>query len=398
MGMRGRRVIIIAAIFLAVFAVVAWRQLSPSTTPSADAESTPNADAVSTPAQQPAAAAAPALARQKIAGSYSQPVYVAQPPGDASRLFVVEKTGRIRIVKDGALLAQPFLDIRTQVSSGSEQGLLSMAFDPKYATNRRFYIDFTNTAGDTRIVRYQASASDPDRAATSTARVLLRIDQPYSNHNGGQLQFGPDGRLYVGMGDGGSAGDPGNRAQSNASRLGKILRITLGTSPLKIGMYTKGMRNPWRFSFDRANGNLWIGDVGQNAWEEIDRLPAGRPAGANLGWSGYEGTHLYNSARAAGMDKSKLVWPVDQYSHSVGDAVIGGYIYRGSAIPALRGYYLFADEVSGGVWMMKGAAGARVRASGLDGNVPHPSSFGQDSAGELYIVSLDGAVYKIIGG
>ena len=323
----------------------------------------------------------------------------AAPAGDASRLFIVEKTGRIRIVKDGTLLAQPFSDIHTQVSNGSEQGLLSMAFDPKYATNRRFYIDFTNTAGDTRIVRYQASASDPDRADTSTLHVLLRIAQPYSNHNGGQLQFGPDGRLYVGMGDGGSGGDPRQqRPEQRQPCSARSCASTLGTSPLKIATYTKGMRNPWRFSFDRANGNLWIGDVGQNAWEEIDRLSAGRPAGANLGWSGYEGTHLYNSARAARMDKSKLVWPVNQYSHSVGYAVIGGYVYRGSAIPALRGYYLFADEVSGRVWMMKGAAGSRVRAPGLDGNVPHPSSFGQDAAGELYIVSLDGAVYKIIGG
>jgi glucose/arabinose dehydrogenase len=416
MGMRpGRLMLLVVVALAAVAAVIAWQAAS-SSSPGGEA-----ADAMSTPApetpapQSPGAggapapsetaspaprvvAAPPALRLQRIAGSYSQPVYVAQPPGDPSRLFIVEKTGRIRIVKDGSLLPDPFLDIRTLVSRGSEQGLLSMAFHPNYASNRRFFINYTNTAGDTRVVRYSASASDPDRADTSTRAILLRIDQPYSNHNGGQLQFGPDGRLYAGMGDGGSAGDPANRAQSPTSRLGKMLRITLGTSPLKVGVYAKGLRNPWRFSFDRATGDLWIGDVGQNAREEIDRLRAGRPAGANLGWSGYEGTYLYNSARAGAMDRSKLVWPVNQYSHSLGYAVTGGYVYRGDAIPALRGFYLFADYGSGRVWAMKGATGSRARVPGLDGQLSSISSFGEDAAGELYIVSLNGAVYRIVGG
>ena len=220
----------------------------------------------------------PAVSLQKLAPAFDQPVYVTAPPGDASRLFVVEKTGTIRIVKDGALLAQPFLDISGQVSRGGEQGLLSMAFDPRYASNGRFYVDFTNTNGDTRVVRYRVSRTDPDRAAASTARVILRVGQPYDNHNGGQLQFGPDGRLYVGMGDGGSGGDPQGHAQDPRSRLGKLLRINVGVSPVKVGIYAKGLRNPWRFSFDRRTGALWIGDVGQNAWEEIDYLRAG-PAG-----------------------------------------------------------------------------------------------------------------------
>jgi len=410
--MRRGRLVLIAALVFAVLALAAWRLTAPSSTADADAASTPGAQATlgagetaspSAPASPPASPAAtslapPPLGLQRIAGAYSQPVYVTAPPGDTSRLFVVEKAGRVRIVKDGVLLSRPFLDISSLVSGGGEQGLLSIAFHPRYAANRRYYVNYTDTAGDTRVVRYQASAADPDRTDASTRRVLLRVDQPYGNHNGGQLQFGPDGRLYVGMGDGGSAGDPQDRAQDPRSRLGKLLRITLGTSPLKVAVYAKGLRNPWRFSFDRASGDLWIGDVGQGAREEIDRLRAGRPAGANLGWSGYEGTRVFNAARAARPDKSRLVWPVEQYGHGVGVSVTGGYVYRGAAIPALRGYYLFADFGSGRIWMMKGAAGSRLRAPGLDGRVSSVSSFGEDASGELYVVSLEGAVYRIVAG
>jgi glucose/arabinose dehydrogenase len=333
---------------------------------------------------------------QKVPGAFDQPLYVTAPSGDTTRLFVVEKTGRIRIVQNGALLAQPFLDLSGSVSSTGERGLLSMAFDPAYASNGRFYIDYTNKAGNTRVVRYTVSQVDPNLAATSTRKVLLRVHQPYSNHNGGQLQFGPDGRLYVGMGDGGSAGDPQGRAQNPKTRLGKLLRINLSTSPARVTTYAKGLRNPWRFSFDRATGALWIGDVGQNHWEEVDYLRPGRRAGANLGWNGYEGTHVYKKLVAAHLVKSRLVWPVTQYSHNVGDAVTGGYVYRGSAIPALRGYYVFGDYGSGHVWAMKGPTGARQRLSGADRATTHVSSFGQDAAGELYVVSLAGSVFKVV--
>jgi glucose/arabinose dehydrogenase len=342
------------------------------------------------------AAAPPAVSLQKVPGTFDQPLYVTAPPGDTTRLFVVEKTGRIRIVQNGALLAQPFLDLSGSVSSTGERGLLSMAFDPAYASNGRFSVDYTNKAGNTRVVRYTVSQTDPDLAATSTRKVLLRVHQPYSNHNGGQLQFGPDGRLYVGMGDGGSAGDPQGRAQNPRSRLGKLLRINVSASPAKVTTYAKGLRNPWRFSFDRATGALWIGDVGQNHWEEVDYLRPGRRAGANLGWNGYEGTHVYKKRVAARLVKSRLVWPVAQYSHSVGDAVTGGYVYRGSAIPALRGYYVFGDYGSGHVWAVKGPTGTRQRLSGADRATTHVSSFGQDAAGELYVVSLDGSVFKIV--
>ncbi len=337
----------------------------------------------------------PSVALVKIAGTFDQPVYVAAPPGDAARLFVVEKTGRIRIVKDGAVLARPFLDLSGIVSSDGERGVLSVAFDPRYASNRRFYVDYTNTAGDTRVVRYTASAQDPNRASAASRRVLLRIHQPYSNHNGGQLQFGPDGRLYVGMGDGGSEGDPQGRAQDPHSRLGKMLRLSVGTSLVNVRVYAKGLRNPWRFSFDRKTGALWIGDVGQNKWEEVDYLKPGRPAGANLGWNGYEGTHVYDAAVAARLNKRALTWPVSQYSHSLGEAVTGGYVYRGGAIPSLRGLYVFGDFGSGRVWVMKGPSGTPVALPGADRAAGRISSFGEDAAGELYVVDIAGAVYRI---
>jgi glucose/arabinose dehydrogenase len=413
-----RRVLLIiaaAVLVAATTAIAVTRGPSPST---AGAGSTPNPAANSAPgaasrtgaapdtgaaassATAPAAAAAstrpPSVRLSRIPGSYDQPVYVTAPRGDTARLFIVEKTGTIRILKNGAVLSRPFLDISGQVSRGGEQGLLSMAFDPRYASNGRFYVNFTNTSGDTRVVRYRVSRVDRNRAATSTARVLLRIDQPYSNHNGGQLQFGPDGRLYVGTGDGGSGGDPQGRAQNPRSRLGKLLRLNVGVSPVRVGIYAKGLRNPWRFSFDRRTGALWIGDVGQGAREEIDYLRPGRKAGANFGWNGYEGTLTYNSAVASRLPRSSLTWPVSQYGRDLGYSVTGGYVYRGSAIPALRGFYLFADFGSGHVWAKRGPGANRYTVPGANNQVTQISSFGQDAAGELYIVSLAGQVYKIV--
>lgn len=338
----------------------------------------------------------PAVRLRRLPFSFRQPLYVTAPPGDSSRLFVVEKTGVIRVVKNGSLLPRPFLDISALVSGGGEQGLLSMAFDPGYARNGRFYVDYTNRDGNTRVVRYRVSRSNPDVASRSATRVVLRVHQPFSNHNGGQLQFGPDGRLYVGLGDGGSEGDPHHNGQDRRTLLAKILRINVDSSPVRVQKYAMGLRNPWRFSFDRKTGALWIGDVGQDSWEEVDHLSAGHPAGANFGWSAYEGTHVYNGSIAAGVKKSSLTWPVAQYSHSVGDAVTGGYVYRGSAIPALRGWYLFADFGSGHVWAKKGPSGATRRLRGADGKVSQIASFGQDANGELYVVSLAGSVYRIV--
>ena len=353
------------------------------------------ADASSSATAARAATRPPSVTLKKLPLTFDQPLYVTAPSGDTTRLFVVEKTGVIRVIRNGSLLPTPFLDISGQVSGGGEEGLLSMAFDPNYARSGRFYVDYTDTSGDSRVARYTVSKGDPNVAAPGSARVLLKVHQPYSNHNGGQLQFGPDGKLYVGLGDGGSEGDPNHYGQNRQTLLSKILRINVNVSPVRVQKYAMGLRNPWRFSFDRTTGALWIGDVGQDSWEEVDYLRAGAPAGADFGWSAYEGTHVYNSAIAATVRKSALTWPVAQYSHAVGDAVTGGYVYRGSAIPTLRGWYLFADFGSGRVWAKKGPGGAMRPLPGADGKVTQIASFGQDASGELYVVSLAGSVYKI---
>ena len=404
-------VILIAAVTLLVGAGVLLVTEGPSPTsaaatpspasgvePAADGDSAPGAGFRATAASAPKAVKIrpPSVRLSRLPGSYDEPTYVTAPRGDTSRLFIIEKTGAIRILTGGAVLPQPFLDISGQVSRGGEQGLLSMAFHPRYASNGLFYVNFTNTNGDTRVVRYRVSPADPDRAAPATARVMLGVGQPYDNHNGGQLQFGPDGRLYVGMGDGGSGGDPQGRAQDSRSRLGKLLRINVNVSPVRVGVFAKGLRNPWRFSFDRRTGALWIGDVGQGEREEIDYLRPGRGAGANFGWNGYEGTLVYDSAVAARLDRSRLTWPVSQYGRDLGYSVTGGYVYRGSAIPALRGFYLFADFGSGHVWVKRTPSAKRFTLPGADGRVTQISSFGEDARGELYLVSLDGSVYKIV--
>ena len=324
--------------------------------------------------------APPAVALQSV-GTFDQPVYVTSPPGDTSRLFVVEKTGRIRIVKNGSTLATPFLDISGLVSNGSEQGLLSMAFDPRFATNRRFYVNYTNVNGDTRVVRYLASSADPDVASPASARVLLRVDQPYSNHNGGQLQFSPSGLLFVGMGDGGSGGDPQRHAQDPRSRLGKLLRLNVNVSPVQGEHLRQGAAQPVavlvrphdRRPLDRRRGPERLGG---------DRLPEGRAARRSQPAAG-TGTKARTSTTRRWrrtLNKASLTWPVSQYGRSLGYSVTGGYVYRGTAIPALRGFYLFADFGSGHVWAKKGPGGARRALSGVDGQVAQISSFGQDAA------------------
>jgi glucose/arabinose dehydrogenase len=346
-----------------------------------------------------AAPALPALKLKLVAGGLDEPLYAVSPPGDKGRLFVVEKTGRIRIVKNGALLPAAFLNLSGSIATAGEQGLLSLAFDPHYATNRRFYVFFNNPASTIRVVRYLASAANPDRMAPRSGKILLSITKQFTNHNGGQLQFGADGLLYIGVGDGGSEGDPFGNGQNTHRLFGKLLRMNVNLAHPRAAIYALGLRNPWRFSFDRSTHNLWIGDVGQNKWEEIDMLRAGRPAGANLGWNGFEGTHVYDAAVAARLNRAKLVWPVAQYSHAFGDAVIGGYVYRGAAIPRLRGYYLFADYGSGRVWSMYGPSGTVRTVPGLTGKVTNPAGFGQDASGELYIASLTtGRIYKIVAG
>jgi glucose/arabinose dehydrogenase len=344
-------------------------------------------------------------------GTFSAPVYVAQPRGERRRMFVVEQTGRIRVVRDGRVLGAPFLDLSSKVVAGGEQGLLGLAFAPDYATSGRFYVDYTDRNGDTRIVEYRRGTS-PDRADPDSARQLIFQDQPESNHNGGQLAFGPDGLLYVGLGDGGGGYDQhgtiGN-GQSLGTLLGKILRIDprasggrpygiprenpfVGRRGAKPAIYAWGLRNPWRFSFDRANGDLTIGDVGQDRIEEIDFRARGTGRGANFGWRAWEG----RSRIDPGLRVAHDVKPVLQYTHDRGGcSVTGGYVIRDPRLRALAGRYVYGDFCAGDLFtarLRQGGASGR-RALGL--HVGSLSSFGEDDAGRVYVTSLDGPVYRL---
>lgn len=342
--------------------------------------------------------AAPPYRLYRFAVGLRQPVYMIAPPGDYRRFFIVEKAGVIRIVKDGSHVRTPFLDIRSIVSSNGERGLLSMAFDPKYASNRRFYVYYTNNSGDIVVARFITSARNPNRADPSSRRVLVRIPHPnYSNHNGGQLQMDPiaarNGRaiLYFGTGDGGGSGDPRNNAQNRSSRLGKLFRMDVALSRPRLVLVAYGLRNPWRFSFDRLNGDLRIGDVGQSMWEELDLIRYGAPRGFNFGWRKYEGRHLYHNQR---IDESRLTWPFQEYSHAGGNCtVIGGYVYRGGQISSLYGAYLYADLCSGNIWMKRpGRRPVRMNISGQASNIV---SFAEGNRGGLYVISLNGTIYRL---
>jgi len=322
-----------------------------------------------------------AVAFQPFASGFDAPLDVAAPRSEPGVVYVVEQGGEIWRLRNGARDTTPFLDVRSSISAGGERGLLSVAFDPNYAKNRFFYVDYTDTNGDTRVVRYR---SDGDHALPGTATQLLFVKQPYSNHNGGQLQFGPDGYLYVGMGDGGSGGDPQNRSQNLKSRLGKLLRYKSGR--WQIAAY--GLRNPWRFSFDRATGALWIGDVGQNEWEEVDTVKRGFGL-TNFGWRVWEGRSRYTPGQTPNR-AGKLVFPVWVYRHGDdGCSITGGYVYRGTAVPAMRGRYVFGDYCSGKVWSYFGGNVTQIAS------VPELTSFGEDSAGELYAVSQGGSIFKL---
>jgi glucose/arabinose dehydrogenase len=354
------------------------------------------------------AAAAAALCLAATAGAYDfvqvatgfdQPVYVTTAPNDPATLYVVEREGDIRIVRDG----QPvgiFLDIRSQVWSGGEGGLLSVAFHPRYAQNHLFYVDYTDLQHRTHVTQY---SSTDGVAVLASARDLLVVPQKYPNHKGGDLQFDRRGRLYVGMGDGGTnpdsplLNDPDNRAQDVKSRLGKLLRIDpLVSSTWRIVGY--GLRNPWRYSFDRATGDLWLGDVGAGSYEELDFRPFKKlDQLANFGWSHFEGPALYNP-KVKLRGKGVVVAPVLSYDHNFGGcSIVGGYVYRGSKVATARGRYFFGDFCSGLVWSFK--AGAQYRRAAivkqLEGTIPDLVSFGEGADGELYAVSIDGDIYAL---
>jgi glucose/arabinose dehydrogenase len=319
-----------------------------------------------------------------LARGFEQPVFVTGVKGEAGRLYVVEQVGRILVLQNGKRRAAPFLDIRNLVRAGGEQGLLGLAFHPSYPKVRKLYVQYTASDGSTRLVEYRSNGT-----RASAPRLLFRSADPYGNHNGGMLAFGRDGRLYFTMGDGGSGGDPENRSQNPRSLFGKLLSINVATKGLRIEAL--GLRNAWRFSFDRANGDLYIGDVGQGAIEEINYLPARSPGQENYGWDVFEGRSQFEDKP---LGPGKLVRPVAQYSHSQGCSVTGGYVYRGKNT-GLRGRYVYGDYCSGNVWSFKIARGKATGLRRESFRVANLTSFGEDVAGELYAVSHGGTIYRL---
>ncbi|MEO8139546.1 MAG: PQQ-dependent sugar dehydrogenase [Gemmatimonadota bacterium] len=349
------------------------------------------------------------LALTPVVSGLSFPVFLTAPPGDTTRLFVVEKAGAIRIVKNGAVLPTPFLDITALTTKSSEQGLLGLAFPPDYAISGRFYVSYTapggGSAGHSVIARYQVSA-DPDIANT-TDTVIITTNQPYDNHNGGMIAFGPDSMLYFGLGDGGSGGDPDGHGQDRTELLGSILRIDVSGATYTIPsdnpwtadgsirheLWNYGLRNPWRFSFDRQTGDLYIGDVGQNTREEVDVQPAVSTGSENYGWNTMEGMICFGRA---GCTQTGLILPVLDYDHGQGCSITGGYVYRGSAVPAVQGRYFYSDYCSGFLRSFRWSGGSitELRSYPALTQNGHVTSFGEDGRGELYLVTANGEIFR----
>ena len=345
---------------------------------------------------------------ETVATGLSSPVYLTSPAND-QRLFVVEQAGRIRIIQNGQLVDPPFLDIRSRVSSGGERGLLSLAFHPNYATNGFFFVNFTDLAGDTRVERFTVAAGTPNVANAASSKLIIGIAQPFSNHNGGQLQFGPDGKLYIGMGDGGGSGDPLQHGQDRSTLLGDLLRIDIDagdpysipsdnpyatSTQFRREIWAYGLRNPWRFSFDRTDGVIYVADVGQNQYEELNAVSAAQ-AGVNYGWRIMEGQHCFSPA--TNCTTAGLQLPVHEYSHADGCSVTGGYVYRGSRIPGVVGHYFYSDYCGGFLRSFKLVNGAATDHRTWNiGDIGSVTSFGQDASGELYMLTSNGRVSRII--
>jgi glucose/arabinose dehydrogenase len=333
---------------------------------------------------------------------------MADPNDGSGRLLVVDQGGIILMVKDGVIESQPFLDLTDRVGSqSSEQGLLGIALDPEYASNGIFYLNYTDGSGNTTVSRFHRAA-DGVTGDASSEQVLFKVDQPFANHNGGNLVFGPDGMLYFGMGDGGSQGDPNGNAQNVNSLLGKMLRIDVrgrdsytipADNPFASGggaqeVWAWGFRNPWRFSFDRLTGDLYIADVGQNQYEEVDFLAAGSPGGSNFGWNYREGQHAFKGEPPAGLNLNE---PVFEYTHSTGCSITGGYVYRGNTLPEFYGIYLAGDYCSGIIWGLMRDASGNWTSTQLFQTPANASSFGQDANGELYLLDhRTGSLFKLV--
>lgn len=351
-----------------------------------------------------------AVSISQFATGFSSPVGIEHPAND-TRLFIVQQGGLIRILNsNGTINATPFINLSSIISTGGERGLLGLAFHPNYATNRLFFVNYTNTSGNTVIAKYAVNATNPNIAQT-TGTILMTITQPYANHNGGCLRFGPDGYLYIGMGDGGSAGDPENRAQNKLENLGKMLRIDVNNPalPLNYGIpptnpyvgiagndeiWAIGLRNPWKFSFNRLNGDLWIADVGQNAIEEINKVVAPLPSGLNFGWKCYEGNSVYSTTGCPAA--STLTAPFAQYTHSAtgGCSITGGYVYTGTQYPNLVGKYIFADYCNDKIGVVDSAGNITYTSAFSGTNI---TTFGEDVNGEIYVAgSSNGIIYKTV--
>ncbi|WP_226377619.1 PQQ-dependent sugar dehydrogenase [Citrifermentans bremense] len=344
-----------------------------------------------------------AITLAPVAKGLKQPTAIANAGDGTNRLFVLEQRGTVRILRNGVLGSEPFLDIRLQVRSGGEQGLLGIAFPKQFRSVKTFYVNYTNRVGvgNTVVASFKVG-TDPDHADNASKKEILGIVQPYANHNGGHLAFGPDGFLYIGTGDGGSAGDPHGHGQKRNTLLGKLLRIEVGTgaapyaipkgNPFGNEIWAYGLRNPWRFSFDRADGDLYIADVGQNEVEEIDYVAAGTGKGANFGWNVMEGSRCFKKENC---DKAGMVPPVAEYYHGKGDcSVTGGYVYRGK-LEQLKGIYLYGDFCSGRIWGLRQSGGRWVSRLLLE--TPYRiSTFGEDEQGELYVADYgEGTIYRI---
>ncbi|MCC6831043.1 MAG: PQQ-dependent sugar dehydrogenase [Thermoleophilia bacterium] len=369
------------------------------------------ADRTAEPSREAAAAPATQTARApyrlvKVAGNLGDALYVTYAPGQPNVLFIVQQSGKILRFARGRVQGT-FLDVSGRIASGNERGLLGLAFHPDFKSNGRFFVNYTNTDGDTRVVEFSApgnrTKADPD-----SAKEILAVEQPYANHNGGMVAFGRDGKLYIGLGDGGSGGDPEDRAQNLGTLLGKILRIDVDAgSPYRVPadnpfrstagaegeIWYYGLRNPWRFSFDRANGDMWIGDVGQGAIEEVDYVRGGR-GGLNFGWNAFEGRSRYGGGSLRG--PAGHTPPVAQYTHAKGISITGGYVYRGRAVPALRGRYIFGDFGTGRIWSMRAGprpGGLREETARLRVRVSSITSFGEGTGAELYMIA-GGSLYR----
>ncbi len=349
------------------------------------------------------------LSLVQIASGLSGPVYLTSPAGDA-RLFIVEQPGRIRIIAGGQVLATPFLDITARVATGGERGLLSVAFHPQYATNGFFYVYFTGAGGELRIERFTVSAN-ANVASGASSKLILAVPHPRTNHNGGLAMFGPDGMLYLGLGDGGGAGDPDLNGQNMSTLLGALLRIDVSTgdpyaipagnpfagrTDAKPEIWATGLRNPWRFSFDRTAGLIYVADVGQNQWEEVNVASSTR-AGVNYGWNVMEASSCYNASTC---NRAGLELPALEYGHGDGScSVTGGFVYRGTALPEIAGHYFYADYCVGAVksFLYQGGVATNKRSWAL-GSIGSITSFGEDSSGEIYLTSSNGTIYKFVRG